>query len=56
MLRLFAIEEGKLKELATSEHSFNGDMSAAWIDAHDPSEEERNQLQTFLRMELPESE
>jgi len=56
MLRLFAIEEGKLKELAASEHPFNGDMPAAWIDAHDPSEEERNQLQAFLRTELPESE
>ncbi|GAB6141504.1 magnesium/cobalt transporter CorA [Methylosoma difficile] len=59
MLRLFTIHEGKLKERATPDnnpHSTKTWASADWIDAHDPSDEERQRLQAFLHTELPESD
>ncbi len=56
MLRLFDIENGKLKERNITDNPLNQLDSVVWIDAHDPSEEERRHLQAFLRIDLPESE
>jgi magnesium transporter len=56
MLRLFTIEGGMLKEQTPLEPTLQHVAEAAWIDAHDPSDAERDQLQAFLRMDLPESE
>lgn len=57
MLRLFNIHDGKIKEQSPSEESFDQAVAnASWIDAHDPSENERHVLQAFLHTELPESD
>lgn len=57
MLRLFNIHDGKIKEQSPSEESFDQAVAnASWIDAHDPSENERQVLQAFLHTELPESD
>lgn len=57
MLRLFNIKEGSIKEQTTHEAQHKQAVAhAAWIDAHDPTDSERDQLQTFLHAELPESE
>ncbi len=57
MLRLFSIHNGAIKEQALPEaplkHAVEG---ASWIDAHDPSDEERQELQLLLHAELPESD
>jgi magnesium transporter len=57
MLRLFNFDNGKLKEFTPAEDRVKQAVSSAkWIDAHDPSDEERDQLQAFLRTTLPESD
>ncbi len=57
MLRLFNIDKGMLKEQALPEDLFEQAVAkAAWIDAHEPSDDERTQLQAFLSTELPESD
>jgi len=57
MLRLFNIDKGMLKEQALSEDLFEQAVAiAAWIDAHEPSDVERTQLQAFLSTALPESD
>jgi magnesium transporter len=57
MLRLFNIDKGMLKEQALSEDLFEQAVTiAAWIDAHEPSDDERTQLQAFLSTALPESD
>ncbi len=57
MLRLFNInDDGMLKEQILPENLFDQPIEAAWIDAHDPSDEERAQLQAFLHTNLPESD
>ncbi len=56
MLRLFTTESGTLKEQTPPEKPLNQATNAAWIDAHDPSDEERAELQSFLRTSLPESD
>jgi len=56
MLRLFTIESGMLKEQTPPEKPLNHAAKAAWIDAHDPRDEERAELQSFLRTALPESD
>ncbi|MDD5322687.1 MAG: magnesium/cobalt transporter CorA [Methylococcales bacterium] len=57
MLRLFNIDKGMLKEQALPEELFEQAVAkAAWIDVHEPSDDERTQLQAFLSTELPESD
>jgi len=56
MLRLFNFDNGMLKEQNIPKHPFELIDEAAWIDAHDPNENERSQLQAFLRIALPESD
>lgn len=57
MLRLFNFDNGMLKEQALPEDPLKLTVATAgWIDAHDPSDNERSQLQAFLRTTLPESE
>jgi len=57
MLRMFKIQGQLLREEAVNSESAKVSMSnAVWIDAHEPSDEEREELNTFLRAELPESD
>lgn len=57
MLRLFNIREGAIKEQMLPDSPVKQDVAnASWIDAHDPSDAERDQLQAFLHAELPESD
>jgi len=57
MLRLFTIDRGRLKEQTPPEDQLKQAIAkASWIDAHDASDSERAQLQTFLRTALPESD
>ncbi len=57
MLRLFNIDNGMLKEQTPHEDLLKKAVDAAtWIDAHDPSDNERAQLQEFLHTTLPESD
>lgn len=56
MLRMFKIQGAVLREDSAPENKKNAMDSAIWIDAHDPSDEEREELNTFLRTELPESD
>ncbi len=57
MLRIFNINQGTIKEQSLPEAELSQAVAqAAWIDAHDPSDDERNELQAFLHTELPESD
>lgn len=57
MLRLFTFDDGLIREIATPEPDWKtAAESAAWIDAHEPTEEERLLLQSLLREEPPESD
>lgn len=57
MLRLFNIDNGMLKEQTPHEDLLKKAIDdATWIDAHDSSDNERVQLQDFLRTTLPESD
>ncbi len=57
MLRLFNINNGTIKEQSLpEEHLKQAVAKASWIDAHDPSDNERQELQAFLHAELPESD
>jgi magnesium transporter len=57
MLRLFNIDNDMLKEQTPPEDLLKQAVATAtWIDAHDPSDIERSQLQAFLRTTLPESD
>ncbi|MDD5461051.1 MAG: magnesium/cobalt transporter CorA [Methylococcales bacterium] len=57
MLRLFNIDQDTLKEKTVSDDLFGQAIAmAAWIDAHEPTDEERTQLQAFLSTALPESD
>jgi magnesium transporter len=55
---MFKIQGATLREeSAQAEENKKAVMSnAVWIDAHEPSDEEREELNTFLRAELPESD
>lgn len=57
MLRMFNIEGAVLREAsAITDDKMVVMTDAVWIDAHEPSEAEREELNTFLRTELPESD
>lgn len=57
MLRVFTIVNGRLAEQKALEEGATPELKGgAWIDAHEPSDEERDQLEVFLRAELPESD
>jgi magnesium transporter len=63
MLRMFRVQGTTLREEALlREEDNDGELikrsmtAAIWIDAHEPTDEERDQLNTFLRAELPESD
>lgn len=58
MLRLFTIESGAITEIPVGE---NADLKqlveqAKWIDAHDPTDTERELVSSLLRIDLPESD
>lgn len=55
MLRLYEIQNGLLAKKEPPEEKDRACLArAAWIDAHDPDPEQRRQLNTFLRTELPD--
>ncbi len=58
MLRMFNIQGTTLREQTTqADDDIKQVMSqAVWIDAHEPSDEERDQINRILRAELPESD
>lgn len=56
MLRLFRIDKGIIQEIATEEDAPQQLYIADWIDANEPDEMERAQLQALLRTELPETD
>src|SRR5687768_15284112 len=57
MLRMFKVQGTTLRE-DRHEYEFirQAMTNALWIDAHEPTDEEREELNTFLRAELPESD
>ncbi len=57
MLRMFKVQGSALREDRHEyEHPRLAMANSLWIDAHEPSDEEREALNTFLRAELPESD
>lgn len=58
MLRFFKIAAGLIKEVKIVDalHARELHDQADWIDAHEPTEEERQLLSSLLRIELPESD
>lgn len=57
MIRLFSIEQGIIRETASSDPTTLEQVRKAhWIDAHEPTEPERELLSTLLSVELPESD
>jgi len=56
MLRLFAIKNNSIVEQPAAGASADEIRQAAWIDAQEPNEAEREQLQMLLHTELPESD
>lgn len=57
MLRMFKVQGTTLRE-DKHEYEFirQAMANSLWIDAHEPTDEEREELNTFLRAELPESD
>jgi len=54
---MFKVQGHTLREDKVEDDNLRPAMSAAlWIDAHEPSDEEREALNGFLRAELPESD
>lgn len=58
MLRFFKITQGVLREIPQQEDTPISEMvaDANWIDAHEPTDEERDLLSDLLRIDLPESD
>jgi magnesium transporter len=56
MLRLFKLQGSTLREDQADENTKVALANALWIDAREPSDDEREELNTFLRAELPESD
>lgn len=57
MLRLFKLQGSTLREdLQADENTKVALANALWIDAREASDDERGELNTFLRAELPESD
>ena len=57
MLRLFTIDHRTIREMALPDAGLEQAITEArWIDAHEPSDEQRSLLQGLLRTELPESD
>jgi magnesium transporter len=57
MLRMFRVQGTALREDKYDYgHARQAMANSLWIDAHEPTEEEREELNSFLRAELPESD
>ncbi len=57
MLRLFTVSNHFIKEIDTTNQNISDLLPlAAWVDAHEPTDEERHLVQKMLHAELPESE
>ena len=57
MLRMFKVQGTALREDKNEyEYIRQAMTNALWIDAHEATDEERDELNTFLRAELPESD
>jgi len=57
MLRVFTFEQEKIAELRFGQEEIHRALArAGWIDVLDPTEAERQELERYLRTELPESD
>lgn len=56
MLRVFNIEQGGLAEQDGGPDGHALAAKNVWVDTHDPTDEERDELEAFLSTELPESD
>lgn len=57
MLRMFNIQGNTLRDQPSDDENLKDALNRAiWVDAHEPTDEEREALNTFLRAELPESD
>lgn len=57
MLRMFNIQGHTLRDQPSDDKNLKDSLDrAVWVDAHEPTDEEREALNTFLRAELPESD
>lgn len=57
MLRLFNIENGLIKEVKIEPAKLAEQLRLAdWVDAHEPTDADREQLQSLLHTDLPESD
>lgn len=57
MLRMFNIQGNTLRDQPSDDENLKDSLNrAVWVDAHEPTDEEREALNTFLRAELPESD
>lgn len=55
MLRLFQLKDSKICEMQPETITQEDLLKADWLDAHEPDEEEREQINHLLRAELPQS-
>ena len=57
MLRVFNFHDNRVNEIRFASEDLAQTIAAAgWIDVLDPTEEERDELEQYLRTELPESD
>ncbi len=57
MLRLFSIaDNGHIQEVLSTHPTLSEIREAAWIDAVEPTDEEREYLSSLLKVELPETD
>lgn len=57
MLRVFNFQDNRVSEIRFASEDLAQTIAAAgWIDVLDPTEEERDELEQYLRTELPESD
>ena len=56
MIRLFKIDQGVIREVDLNPQNLTDVKQAQWIDAYDPTEQERDILGSLLHIDLPESD
>lgn len=58
MLRFFKIDQGIIRDITLQPDTPPAELvaTANWIDAHDPTDEERELISGLLRIDLPESD
>lgn len=56
MIRLFKIDQGVIREVDLNPQNLAEVKQAQWIDAYEPTEQERDILGSLLHIDLPESD